>query len=330
MSEAAPGALAVRRLAVLRAMAGVALLGALALPHLLNDYFLYIVNAMLVYVVVAMACNLLLGYLGQLAFASSANFGIGAYGAAIAMERLALSYPAALLVGAAASGLAGFLLGLPALRLKRYSLALMTLAFVELMRWTYIHADALTGGSSGLAVPSATVLGIDLTQEGNKYYVFLVVTGVALAATRNLLGSHVGRAWVSIRENELAAGSLGIWPAAYKVLAFTWSGVLLGLGGGMFALLVGRVVPESFGLTQLLLHFTMVMVGGLGSLLGSVLGAVALTAVPELLRNFPGFEEILFSIILMAVLLANPAGIAGLLQQRWPWLRTPLARGSGR
>jgi branched-chain amino acid transport system permease protein len=296
----------------------------LVLPTMVNSYVGFILNLVLVYVLVSVGNNLLLGHLGQLAFSSAAYFGMGAYAVAISMGRFGLSFLAALVVGAVISGVAGFLLGLPALRLKRYSLALMTLAFVELMRWIYIHADAWTHGSAGIPVPPADILGFTLDTEARKYWVFLVIVAASLLSTISLLRSRIGRAWVAVRENELAAASVGVWPAWYKVLAFAWSSVLLGVAGGMFALLVGRVVPESFGLSELLLHFTMVMVGGLGSLMGAVLGAMVITAIPELLRNLPGLSEIVFSLFLMTVLLFSPRGIAGVLERRWPFLRESL------
>lgn len=296
----------------------------LALPTLVNSYVGFILNLVLVYVLVSAGNNLLLGHLGQLAFSSAAHFGLGAYTVAISMGRFDLTFAVALLLGALISGAAGFLIGLPALRLKRYSLALMTLASVELMRWIYIHADAWTHGSTGVAVPPAELFGLALDTESRKYWVFLVIVVAAVLSTASLLRSRIGRAWVAIRENEFAAASVGIWPAWYKILAFTWSGVLLGTAGGLFAVLVGRVVPDSFGLNELLLHFTMVMVGGLGNLMGAVLGAVVITAIPELLRNIPGLSEIVFSLFIIAVLLFSPGGIAGVLERRWPALRESL------
>ena len=120
---------------------------------------------------------------------------------------------------------------------------------------------------------------------------------------------------------------MGIAVRRTKVLAFTWSGLIVGLGGALFALLNGRVSPESFGLSQVLFHFAIVMIGGLASVLGSVLGAVLLTATPELLRNLPGMEEIVFSLLLIVVLFFMPRGLGGLIADRVPMLRERLYRG---
>jgi branched-chain amino acid transport system permease protein len=313
----------------LRAVAiGVVVLAALlALPLLMNDYRQYIINLMLIYCLVSVGFNIVLGYLGQLAFANAALFGIGAYSTGILMEQLAVPFWLALPSSALIGAIAGTLIGLPALRLKRYYLAIVTLVFGELLRWAYIHGGALTRGSSGLPISKATVFDFPIETETQKYYVFLAVTLGMLWATRNLLRSRIGRAWVAIRENELAAASLGISPALYKIAAFTWSGAVVGVAGALFAVLLGRIAPESFNLDQLLLHFTFVMIGGLGNMVGSILGAVILTAAPEILRNFSGFEEIVFSLLLIGVLLFMPRGIGGLLVAHVPSLREKLFRG---
>src|SRR5206468_3609250 len=124
--------------------------------------------------------------------------------------------------------------------------------------------------------------------------------------------SRIGRAWVAIRENEAAAASLGFSPALYKVAAFGWSGFVSAFAGALFAVLLGRIRPEGFSLHQLLMQFAIVMIGGVGSMTGSLLGAALLTAAPEILRNFPGLEEIVYSLLLIGVLLFMPRGLYGL------------------
>ncbi|MDN3722737.1 branched-chain amino acid ABC transporter permease [Roseibium salinum] len=119
-------------------------------------------------------------------------------------------------------------------------------------------------------------------------------------------------------KNEIATASLGIPTSQIIVTAFMWSGFIVGIAGAMFALHTGRVFPESFGLTQLIVNFAMVLVGGLGSVVGAVLGAVALTALPEYVRAFPGMEEIFFGVIVMVVLLVMPKGLASLLARFFP------------
>lgn len=296
----------------------------LALPLAINDYVQYVVNTILIYCLVSAGFNILLGYVGQLAFSNATFFGVGAYTTAICMSRYGLPFLAALAAAALVGAVVGGLVGLPALRVRRYALAIVTLAFGELLRWAYIHADWLTAGSSGLAVPDITLFGFTVIEEKQKYFLFLAIVVVTFWLLRNVMRSRIGRNFVAVRDNELAAAALGLSPAHHKVAAFALSGVVVGIAGGMFAVLLGRVEPASFDLSQLLLGFSMVVLGGLGSLLGSVLGAVLLTALPELLRDVPGLEEISFSVLLILALVFLPGGLAGLVCRYAPSLREKL------
>lgn len=299
----------------------------LVLPYFLNDYVLYIVNLMLVYVLVGVGFNVVIGNLGQLAFANAAFYGIGAYGTGILMHHFNAPFALALLAGAMAGAIAGALVSLPALRgIRAFYLAIITLAFGELMRWVYINAEPITLGSMGLHVPRPTILGIRLATDGQKFYVFLAVVTVLVWATANLLRSRVGRGFMAVRDNELAAAAMGIPTARYIVLAFAWSGFVVGAAGGLYAALVRQVSPEAFNLLELILHFGIVIVGGLGSLIGAILGAVVLTAAPELFRDFPGFEELLIAALMILILVFLPGGLASLLERLHPIFRQRYAR----
>jgi len=308
---------------------GIALAALLALPFGLNNYTQFVVNTMLVYCLVAVGFNIIIGYLGQLAFASAAFFGVGAYAAGLSMSRLGFPFELAIVAGTAVGAVVGGLVGLPALRVRSHYLAILTLAVGELLRWVYVHADQYTYGPGGFTLPPMTTFGRVLADR-DKYYVFLLCAALAIGMTSLLLRSRFGRAFAAVRNNELAAASLGIDVRRTKVLAFAWSGLVVGLGGALFAVLNGRVSPESFGLAQVLFHFAIVMIGGLGSLFGSILGAVLLTGAPELLRNFPGSEEIVFSLLLIFVLFFLPRGLGGLIADRVPFLRERLYRGPRR
>jgi branched-chain amino acid transport system permease protein len=292
---------------------------ALAIPLVANLYTQFVVNLMLVYVLVAVGFNLVLGNLGQLAFANTALFGIGAYSAAMLMTHAGWPFWLVILPAGFAGAAAGFLASLTALRgIRVYYLAIVTLAFGELLRWSYIQGERATGGTDGLAMPRADFFGVALDSETAKFYVFLLIVTLLVKAVSNLLQSKIGRAIVAIRDNELATASLAIPTGRYIVLAFTLSGFVVGVAGSLFAVLIGRVNPESFGLTELILHFAMVLVGGLGSLFGSVLGAVALTALPEFFRRFPGLYEMFFGGLLIVFLLLQPRGLSALASRWWP------------
>ena len=295
---------------------------ALPIPFLVNQYLQFVANLVLVYVLVGVGFNIVIGNLGQLAFANVAFFGLGAYTSGILVARAGwewwLTLPPAGLVGAGA----GVLASLPALRRVRlFYLAIMTMAFGELMRWVYIRAEPLTNGSMGLAVPVPRLLGYPLASDRAKFYVFLVLVVVVVALTGSLLRSRFGRAFMAIKDNEVAAAAVGIPTGLYFVLAFAWSGFVVGLGGACYAALIGHVTPEAFNLLELILHFAIVMVGGLASLAGSVLGALVLTATPELFRGLAGVQELVLAGLIIGVLLFLPRGLVSLLARRLPAFR---------
>lgn len=290
----------------------------LALPLLTNDYTQYVFNSILIFVLVTLGYNIVIGNLGQLAFANTAFFGMGAYASGLAVQAgvpWIATIPLAGLIGA----FGGFIASAVALRgIRLYYLAIMTLAFGELMRWLYIHAKDITGGTDGLALPVQSVFGYALTSDSVKFYIFLAVTVLLVKATLNLLRSHWGRAIMAVRENELATAALGIPTARVIIMAFVWSGFVVGCAGSLFALHTSYVFPESFGMLHLIVSFAMVLVGGPGSVLGAILGATTLTLLPEYLRAFPGMEELFFGLIIIAVLLVLPEGLASLLRKISP------------
>ena len=292
------------------------------LPAFLNDYTQYIVNLALIYVLVGVGFNVVIGNLGQLAFANAAFFGIGAYAAGILLHHYKLPLLLAIAAGSLAGGLSGALVSLPALRgIRSFYLAIITLAFGELMRWTYINAEGWTLGSMGLHVPRPVLFGWTLASETQKFYLFLAIVVPLVLATSNLLRSRIGRAFVVIKDNEMAAAALGIPTAMFMVLAFAWSGTVVATGGALYAILVRHVSPEAFNLLELILHFGIVVIGGLGSVAGSILGAVVMTMAPELLRDLPGYEELLVALLMIAVLLFLPGGLVTLVGRALPILR---------
>lgn len=291
----------------------------LALPLAINPYMQFVTNSILIFVLVALGFNVVIGNLGQLAFANTAFFGLGAYASGVAVTSFGLPWIATIPVAGVIGAAGGFLASAAALRgIRFYYLAIITLAFGELMRWLYVHAKSVTGGTDGLSLPAQTLLGFPLTDDRVKFYLFLAIVVLLVKATLNLLRSHVGRAIMAVRENEIATASLGIPTARIIVLAFMWSGFVVGCAGAMFAIHTSYVFPESFGMLHLIVSFAMVLVGGLGSVLGAILGAATLTILPEYLRVFPGMEELFFGLIVIAVLLVLPDGLASLLRKLSP------------
>lgn len=283
----------------------------LLLPPLLNQYQQYVINTALVYVLVGIGFNVVVGNLGLLAFSNVAYFGLGAYGSALLMADLRWPWFATVIPAGIIGALAGAITSIPALRgVRLFYLAIMTLAFGELMRWLYIRWESFTGGSMGMAVPAA---GFPLDTDRHRFYVFLVLAVLAVVATDRLLRSRFGRAFEAIKGNELAAAAMGIPTERYIVLGFAWGGFIVGIGGAMFAISVGHLSPPSFDLSELILEFAVIMVGGLGSLVGSVIGAAVVTALPQIFIGIPGFQELAFGIMIILVLLFLPRGLASLL-----------------
>lgn len=303
------------------AVVALAVAALFAAPGYANGYIIFIMAMMCINALMALGFNFVIGFLGQLVFANTAFFGIGAYAYGIIMAHTGLPFPIAMAAASLAGCVAGLIVGLPALRLRSFELAIVTLAFNELMHWVYLHSGTVGGGPSGLALPEATLFGFEFTSDASKYVLILSVALVGIWMVRNIARSTMGRAIVSVGANEYAAAALAIPPVRYKIIAFGLSGFFTATGGALFALLLGRVAPESFGLGQLLLGFAMVMVGGLGTVAGPVIGAILLTAAPEFLRNIPGAEEVLYSFLLIGLLLFMPKGIFGGLCRLFPALR---------
>jgi branched-chain amino acid transport system permease protein len=291
----------------------------LPLPLWLNPYQLYVLNTALLYVPVGIGFNLVVGNLGLLAFSNVAYFGLGAYASGVLMAQFNVPWPITLLPAALIGGAAGAIASIPALRgVRLFYLAIMTLAFGELMRWTYIRWEALTGGSMGMSVPTPNLLGLTLDTDMRRFYVFVALVVILVAITDRLLRSRFGRAFMAIKDNEVAAAAMGIPTDRYIVLAFTWGGAVVGIGGAMFAISVGHLTPVSFDLTELLRQFAIIMVGGLGSLTGAIIGALIVTVAPQVFISFPGFDELVFGLLIILVILFMPRGLASLLARAHP------------
>jgi branched-chain amino acid transport system permease protein len=294
-------------------------LALLPVPLLLNPYQQYVLNTALLYVPVGIGFNLVVGNLGLLAFSNVAYFGLGAYTSGVMMAQLGMPWWLTVIPAALVGGIGGAIASIPALRgVRLFYLAIMTLAFGELMRWTYIRWEALTGGSMGMAVPTATLFGWALDTDRRRFYAFLALVVLLVAITDRLLRSRFGRAFLAIKDNEIAAAAMGIPTDRYIVLAFAWGGAVVGVGGAMFAISVGHLTPVSFDLTELIRQFAIIMVGGLASLTGAIIGAVIVTVAPQVFISFPGFDELVFGLLIVLVILFLPRGLASLLARVHP------------
>lgn len=293
-------------------------------PWVANPYHLYIGNLVLLYVILAIGLNILVGYAGQFALANAAMFGIGAYGAGLLQVKLGLPYVVAAPGGALLAMMIGTVMAFPALRLSGVYLGLSTLAFALLTQWVLLHWRSVTFGAGGFPVPQLDLRPLPIGPDLAIYYLSWLVSLALLILAWLMLRSRIGRALVAVRDGEIGAQSLGIDLLRYKALAFAVSGFYAGVAGALYAPLLGYISPESFDLFQMIIHKSMIVVGGMGSLIGSVLGATVMVGLLEFLREFKSTQEIVFGGILIGFVLFRPRGLVTLFQ-RLPGWEEPLS-----
>jgi branched-chain amino acid transport system permease protein len=288
-------------------------------PLVAGSYQTYLVQLALLNIIVAIGLNLLTGNCGQISLCHASFMAIGAYTTALLMTRAGLSYLLALPIGTAIATLLGATLGFPARRLSGLYLALVTLGFLEIVQIAIEEFPDLTGGIRGLSVPRPQILGLPLKSDAAVYYLVLAVTIAAVIFALNLQGSRFGRAFDAVRQSPYAAQALGMPTGRIKLLAFSVAAGFAGLAGGLFTIVVGFIDPTEFGISASLRHITFIVVGGLGSVAGSILGAIALTALPEVLRGTKEYSDLVYGAVLLATLLFMPRGLKGLLDTLLTW-----------
>jgi branched-chain amino acid transport system permease protein len=305
------------------------LLALVATPFVASSYVVHILATMGIAVVLALGLNLLMGYAGQVSLANAAFFGIGAYAVAILGNRYGVSFWIALPLVGVLTAIVGLVVGLPALRVSSHYLALATLAFVWTVQVVLIDWVSMTGGSPGFS-SSRKGLGIAYLQDDRSYYlVILAVTVVMVVLALRLIDSKIGRAFMAIRDNENAAEIMGVNLAKYKTMAFAVNAFYCAIAGGLQAGLVRFLDPYEFGLWPSIWHLLYIVVGGLGSVLGSVLGPLVLVALPETLRPLAEYRELIFAFVLLLTLVYMPDGIAGKLDTLWHRMRMKRQAASG-
>ncbi len=309
------------------------------LPRLLNPYYATIVIRIGVAVIAAVSLQLVNGFTGQFSIGHAGFMAVGAYvsaafsvyvGAAwlealhgVLPEPLARAayYPLALASGGVAAAVAGLVVGLPALRLRGDYLAIATLGFAEVIRIAILNVDAV-GGARGFSVSAAGHPGVDLRFEGfGAVYAVVVVTVMVVA---RLVYSSGGLSFRTVREDEIAAASIGVPTTRVKVEAFVVASFFAGVAGALFAHSEGYVHTNSFAFLRSFELVVFVVIGGLGSLTGAILAAAVLTAAPELLRGFGEWRMVLYSLLLIVTMVVRPQGLLGTRELGFGWLRRRL------
>lgn len=295
----------------------------LVAPFLLEDFWLGEISYVFILAIVGIGLMILTGYTGQVSLGHAAFLGIGAYTHSVLLN-LGVPFWISIPVATLLSAIIGALIGRPALKLTGVYLAIATLAFAFIIEQILIRWESVTGGFKGFAVPRPEVLGVGLVDDVPFYYICFGALVLAVLAALNLLRSPTGRAFVAIRDSEIAAQSMGVNLAAYKTMAFSISAGFTGFGGTLFAHKIGYLAPDAFNILLSIQLLLMVVVGGLGSLHGAIYGAIFVGSLPQLiaiLRDYlpesvarqPGLEPGIFGLILVFFILFEPLGIYG----RW-------------
>ncbi|WDP84387.1 MAG: branched-chain amino acid ABC transporter permease [Desulfobacter sp.] len=310
----------------------------LCLPFVVTNYYVYVANYIAINIIVAAGLNLLVGYTGQISLGHAGFFAIGAYGTVILMSKAGFPFFLALpCAGLTAAGF-GFLLGLPALRLEGPYLSIATLGF-GLTITQIIGRIEMFGGREGLHTPDIVMGPWIIDTDKEFYYLLITLTLFLVLLMRNLIKTRVGRAFIAIRDADIAAQTMGVNIVYYKTLAFAVSAFYTGIGGGLYAFVLKFIEPEIFTLMMSIMFLAMVVVGGLGSMMGSICGAALLCWLDLKLRNIldiplvgdwletlskswfsitgvSNIQYIVFGSIMVAIMLFEPLGLYGV------WLRT--------
>jgi branched-chain amino acid transport system permease protein len=298
------------------AMWGGLVLALLALPQFVGGYPIYIASLVGIYSLVAIGLNLLVGFSGQISLGHAGFFALGAYGSALLAARLGLPFWLAIPMSAVLTALVGALIAIPALRLKNLYLAIATLGFGVVVQRLIFEWRGFTGGGAGLEVVPATLGGMSLAVEGRMYYIILVAVAFALWTSTHLIRSRTGRALVILRDSEIAAATLGINVARHKVISFAFSAFYTAVAGGLLANVVRYLNPESFNVNLSIMFLAMVVIGGLGSIAGSILGALFYVLIPELFRDLKDAPGLVFGLSLMFTMVLLPGGLVQLAKLR--------------
>ncbi|MFA5112071.1 MAG: branched-chain amino acid ABC transporter permease [Desulfobaccales bacterium] len=295
-----------------------------------NPYNLGILNLIGLYVIVVLGLNLFIGFAGQISLGHAAFFGLGAYGSAILTTTYQMpAWPAMILTAAAMAGVA-LVIGVPTLRLTGHYLAMATLGFNYVVDSIFVEWDAVTGGPSGLSgVPPLSIGGLTFDSDLKFHYLVWAFALVALTLCLNLVRSGVGRGLAALAADEVAASALGVDVRRQKIGVFILSAVLASVAGSLYAHYFGYVNPDAFSIFKSLDLVIMVVVGGMGSIWGTLFGAAFITILPHFLGFLQNYTDIIHGMILVVILLFLPQGfVTGLVDLvRVRWARHRLAMG---
>jgi branched-chain amino acid transport system permease protein len=301
---------------ITRGLLGLLLAALAAVPWVAPDHVIFLVTLIALYAIGVMGQNLLIGYTGQISFGQAGFLAIGAF--TFGHLRIwGAPFLISLAVAGAVAALAGVVVGFPSLRLKGPYLSIATLGFGVAVYQIFVNWEVLSGGRSGLAIAKLTPL-LGLTTTQTVYYTYVLLLAAFTLATYNLVSSYVGRAFVAIRDSDIAAEVNGVNLTRYKLLAFAISSFYTGVHGALYAQVLGHIEPQIFNIGESLTLFVAVIIGGVASVEGSILGAAFVLLVPKVLSEFREMVPVVYGVAILIVLIFEPLGLFG------RWLKTRL------
>ncbi|MDR3334606.1 MAG: branched-chain amino acid ABC transporter permease [Treponema sp.] len=285
-----------------------------------SRYIMRIFIVIGIYSMLTLALNLVAGYTGQLSMGNAGFYAIGAYTSTLLLIHGGLSFWITMIIGAVLAGCCGFLLGLPTFRLKGSYLTIVTLGFGEIMRMILMNWDPVTNGTLGIRnIPLPVFFGIKLSFANHGlYYLVLALALLVSLLCQVIINSKIGRAFIAIREDEIAAQMMGIKTIRYKVLAFVLSAFISGIAGAFYAPMVGYIDPNSFTFDVSSQIISMAILGGLGTMRGMYFGTAVLIVFPEVSRFMMDYRFVLYGLILVLMMRFRPQGLLG-WQSRLPY-----------
>ncbi len=289
----------------------------LIIPQFQSDYQRDVMTLACMYVVLALGLNIIVGQAGLLNLGYVAFYAVGAYSYAVLNTRLGLSFWPGLLVGALAAAGSAAVIGLVTLRLRGDYFAIVTLGLGEITRIVLNNWNRVTGGQNGISgISRPAVAGHVLSGPLDFYYLILAIAIISVFGIRRLMHSRIGRAWVAIREDEIAAEAMGINTFRLKILASVLGSAFAGLAGVFFAAKMGFISPESFTFLESVMILCMVVLGGMGSIPGIILGAFLLIVLPEAFREFHDYRMLAFGFAMVLMMIFRPQGLLGVAARR--------------
>lgn len=310
----------------------------LGLPFFAGKYIVFVAAVCGVSVIGALGLNILTGYTGLISLGHAAFMGIGAYTAAVLANKAGFPFLAALPLAGLMAAATGAVVGVPTLRLRGLYLVVTTLAFEFIVEHIIYHWESMTQSDRGISLPPPDLFGYKLDSYESFYYVILVLAIATAIFTKNLAMSRTGRAFVAIRDRDIAAEIIGVHLAKYKIMAFVISSFIAGMSGAFYAYLLGLIGPDHFTFNQSVLYIAMIIVGGMGTVMGSIIGAIFMVLLPEVINavsspiasaypmlspRIGAIAVIAYGLVIIFFLLFEPDGLYGIwlrIKRYWkPW-----------